>query len=866
MVCVFRGQGGGVARALLLALLFVVFAGLPSLAQLYEQPVLTIDPGMHTAAIMSVGVDDAGKIAVTGGLDKTLRVWSLTDGELRRTIRLAAGPGNIGKVYAVAVRPDGALVAAGGWTHGPPEDSIYLFETQTGKMAARIAGLPDNTTSLAFSPDGHRLAAGLGDDSGLRVYDEHRQWSEVFRDTDYGDDVSCLTFSADGRLAVASFDGKVHLYDSAFRPIVPPKQLTGRKPFSIAFSPDGAMLAVGYDDAPGVDLLDGYSLAPLPRPNIDGLTPSLDIVTWSKDGRTLYAGGTNREEGTNNPIALAWADAGRGARRALRAGSNRISGLAALSGGRLLVTTTDPFLELLEQDGRPRWLHRSPKADFRAQEDQLAVSADGTIVDFGFEQLGKSPLRFDLHALKLSDDPPADKQTIPAKQRGLALDKWNDDASPTLDGNPIKLDKNEKSQSLAINSDRSQFVLGSDWTLRAFDAKGRLIWQRAVPSIVRSVNISGDGRLAIAAYGDGTIRWHRIDDGRELLALYVLADKQNWVAWTPEGFYGATAGAFGVLQWQVNRGYDVAADMVPVNAIPSLRRPDALALVLQELETARALGIADLKAARRDVQTVTKSTKAPGARLHVLTIGISDYGDKARNLKLNFAARDAQDVASALLNTQEGGLYAEVKPIFLHDGAADRGGIFDALAATDRNMASSAGQDLAVVMFSGHGAMIDNQFYLVPYGADTSTMARLKASAIPAAEFRSEIDKLAQHGRVLVLLDACRSAGLIGGPSNALPAAEVLRSVMNASNVTVLTSSTADKVSHEDEKWGHGAFTKALLDALSGSDEVDTNHDGVISMSELTAYIQKHLTELTHGDQQLGLDQRFQGDILVAGL
>src|SRR6267154_1167514 len=146
-------------------------------------------------------------------------------------------------------------------------------------------------------------------------------------------------------------------------------------------------------------------------------------------------------------------------------------------------------------------------------------------------------------------------------------------------------------------------------------------------------------------------------------------------AWTPEGFYGATAGAFGVLQWQVNRGFDAAADAVPVNAISRLRRPDALALVLQELETARALGIADLKAARRDVQIATGSTKAPGARLHVLTIGISDYGDKARNLRLNFAARDAQDVASALLNTQGGGLYAEVKPIFLHDDEADKHGI-----------------------------------------------------------------------------------------------------------------------------------------------------------------------------------------------
>jgi len=81
-------------------------------------------------------------------------------------------------------------------------------------------------------------------------------------------------------------------------------------------------------------------------------------------------------------------------------------------------------------------------------------------------------------------------------------------------------------------------------------------------------------------------------------------------------------------------------------------------LVLQGLETARALGIVDLKAARKDVQIATGSAKAPGARLHVLTIGVSDYGDKARDLTLKFADRDAQHVMSALLNTQEGGLYA----------------------------------------------------------------------------------------------------------------------------------------------------------------------------------------------------------------
>lgn len=89
----------------------------PVLAQdLYDQPVLAVDPGMHTAKIWSLAVDPEGRFAITGGSDRTVRIWSAADGRLLRTIWIPVGPDPVGDIYAVAISPDGSTIAAGGWT------------------------------------------------------------------------------------------------------------------------------------------------------------------------------------------------------------------------------------------------------------------------------------------------------------------------------------------------------------------------------------------------------------------------------------------------------------------------------------------------------------------------------------------------------------------------------------------------------------------------------------------------------------------------------------------------------------------------------------------------------------------------------
>ena len=85
------------------------------------------------------------------------------------------------------------------------------------------------------------------------------------------------------------------------------------------------------------------------------------------------------------------------------------------------------------------------------------------------------------------------------------------------------------------------------------------------------------------------------------------------------------------------------------------------------------------------------------------------------------------------------------------------------------------GQDVAVILISTHGEMINEQFYLIPYGfvADGTKNAATD-SALSASEFAKKVQALAKHGKVLLLLDACHS-GAVGAQGWATdPDAKVL--------------------------------------------------------------------------------------------
>jgi hypothetical protein len=640
------------------------------------------------------------------------------------------------------------------------------------------------------------------------------------------------------------------------------KYASGYNPFAVAFNPHGTRLAVGYSAALQVDVLDAKTLELEFRPSVEGAHSStFHAVTWARDGQTLFAAGRKALKQTTNTV-VAWAGAGKGNLREMRIRQNTSLSLVSLPDGDVLVAAADPWLGRLGSDGTIRWQHGPKTLEFLDHEGRLLVSSDGNCVDFSYDAAGERLARFNVAERRLILSPPADVSTRPPIQSGLPVSQWKNSLHPRVGPNALHLNPYERSRSLAIHPDLQRFVLGTDFCLRAFNVTGELLWERSSNASTRAVNISGDGRFVIGARIDGSIRWHRMVDGVELLAFMPLPDQTNWVLWTPDGFYASTADAHEVLRWHVNHGWDAPADSVQLHGIQGAYRPQFLSLVLQESETPRALGLAELHSYRDQLMIRTNSSVPRGSRLHLLAMGISAYNEKyAKHLQLEYASRDATDLARAVMSTQ-GSLY-DIKPQVLIDDTANKAGLLRALKTIHDTMASGFGTDLAVIHFAGHGALIEEKLYLLPYEVDARDEVSIRASALPVVELRGELLELARHGRVLILLDACHAGAMtLNGQAIAFDST-ALRTVLAAANITALTSSSANEVSIERADLQHGTFTKVLLDSFTDP-AADIDHNRLISTLGLCRYVQTRVPTLTNGKQNPGMEIRFEGTLFAS--
>ncbi|MBN2716901.1 MAG: caspase family protein [Deltaproteobacteria bacterium] len=950
-------------------------------------PFLTIDSGGNLAKVKEVLFTHDGRYLVSAGYDKNVRIYQVSTGRLVRTLRGEIGSGKQGRIYAATISPDDRSIVIGGWLgafsgnrYRSDEDAhhIRVIDFYSGEVRMVLTGHSDVILSLSYSPDGAYILSGSGDKTA-RLWDAHTG-SAVRTLTGHAGAVLDTAISSDGRLAVtASEDKTLRLFEIPSGRHVATLRGHDAKVSAVAYTPNSQYIVSG--DANGeIRVWDGHSgqyIRQLAKQNGGVATLSVAddanrVVAGSSGGTSVSVYGLREGRlvqafNRHQNVVLATAIS-RNSRYVASAGGNRHE---------IYIWDLDTAAvhSQIVGMGQPVW--------------SVGFARDGMSIAFGTTLEQRQGASYQINGsldstFRIIADNEYDLGIVPGVPRAKDYRRAEESAGGwslrTQDGREhatLEILRNGSvhrrlTRNAATGYDHRAFTLtprgdmvisgGANGQLTSYYTGSGGVHREYVGHTgdILAVAVSQDGTLLVSGSNDQTIRLWHTQTGALLMTLFVATDNQ-WVAWTPEGYYASSPYGDRYVGWHVNMGENRPANYYPAYVFSKQFR--APSLVAYYLEEAGALGTAiqryreglgtqstwtethyqnlselapprpsfvrpysyvsevtansiqikaratsdggapiediwvlvngrkvsddgplkpksriakrissteatiemtvplpdvtnrisviaknryaesepgTIEIERKDVAQVEKGDTIYKPNLYILTIGVSENRDP--DYVLDFAHADAESIEQ-MFDQQSGKLYGSVSTRLLTNRNATRANILDGL---DWIYRQTTQRDTAVIFLAGHGLKDDrNNYFFLPYDGDDRALSR---SGVKWEEFKNVIENL--PAKVILMVDTCFSGNITGthrGPKNTMD--DALRDLINSgTGVVVFTASTGRELGYEHRDWGHGAFTKSLIEGLQNR-RADYNKDGHVYVKELNLYVSERVKTLTQGAQ-----------------
>ncbi len=483
----------------------------------------------HSSWVLAVAFLPDRKYALTASRDNSVVLWDTETGEQVRRFT-----GHTSDVNSIAVSHDGKLMIT-----GSSDSTASLWDINTGQRLRTFTGHTDEISSVAMSPDGRLLVTG-GADSMAILWDVNTG-KEVRRFANHTSRIKAVSFTPDGNaILVGSQDGTIRLLDRVAGQQI--QSFTGHTNavFAIAISEDGKYVLSGSRD--GTARLWDRTTGVLVQV-FAGHRAWVTAVAFLPDGRVLTAS----RDGT----ARIWDEASGKELNQFIGHTKGIMALALSSDGQMLLTgsmdntariwhtqTTANQNTLTGHNGHVNSVAFSPDSRFA-----LTGSNDNTarIWEISTQKQVQVLIGHSDSVLSVAYSP--DGRYALTGSRDSTMRLWD-----VRTGNQLRIFNTQGGWAFAVAfTPDGKYVLATDgvsygarlWDLESGAEVRQFVGHR---SPILAAVFSADGRYLLTGSADNTARLWDVQTGT---VLHTYAGHSNFVisvALSPDGKYVVTGG------------------------------------------------------------------------------------------------------------------------------------------------------------------------------------------------------------------------------------------------------------------------------------------------------------------------------------